>query len=90
VFYWKSWLVLTSAAHLTILLCDHRRKGRTAGRHYVGRLGPEETPPSEYLQYVSASPGKPYRREAIDEFRKCLRETSLNSDDVGGIRKVRV
>ena len=62
---------------------------RHAGRSYVGRLGPEEPPSKEYLQYVSASPGKPYRREAINEFRNCLHDTLLNSDDVAGIRKVR-
>jgi hypothetical protein len=62
------------------------REAKQDDRYYVGRLGPEESPCNEYLQYVSSSPGKPFRRAAIEEFRDCLHDTSLNSDDVGGIR----
>lgn len=62
------------------------REGKKVERYFVGRLGPEESPCNEYLQYVSSSPGKPFRRGAIEEFRDCLHDTSLDSDDVGGIR----
>jgi hypothetical protein len=58
------------------------REAKQDDRYYVGRLGPEESPCNEYLQYVSSSPGKPFRRAAIEEFRDCLHDTSLNSDDV--------
>jgi hypothetical protein len=40
------------------------------------------------LRYVNSSPGKPFRRGAIEEFRNCLHDTSLSSDDVGGIRRL--
>lgn len=73
-----------------MILVSGKQTERSGSRYYVGRLGTEESPPNEYLQYVSASPGKPYRREAINEFRSCLRDTSLSSDDVSGIRKVSV
>lgn len=74
---------------IVLLFSTSGTRANAAVRQYVGKLGSEETPPKEYLQYVSSSPGKPYRREAVDEFRSCLRDTSLSSDDVSGIRKVR-
>ncbi len=47
------------------------------------------TPCDEYLKYVHPENTKPYSKryspEKIREFKSCLRESSLQSDDVGGI-----
>ena len=63
---------------------------------YIGDLtSVDSSVPREYLNYVSSTtnePDKPqrYRPETVQEFKTCLQDYTLESDDVGGIQKVRL
>ena len=60
-------------------------------RRFVGRIGETRTPCEEYLKYTSSNAefnSQSFRLDRIEEFRQCLQDTSLQSDDVNGIRKL--
>jgi hypothetical protein len=77
---------------LTKFLDFHQPKILTArDRRYVGSLAAEEKPDDAYVRYVAPTSGissNSFRQEAYEEFKRCLHDTSLNSDNVAGIRKV--
>jgi hypothetical protein len=61
---------------------------------FVGRLDTNAAPSAEYLRYVCPSielyeGAQSYRKEAVEEFKACLHDYSLKSNDVCGIREVR-
>jgi hypothetical protein len=60
--------------------------------NYVGSRIPDQTPSEEYLKYVHPDNVKPYSKrystEKVNEFKACLHETHLASDDVDGVLKV--
>lgn len=78
---------------LVRFLEPHRAKTTMKkNRRFVGSLAPEELPDDEYIQYVSPASNissNRCRQETYKEFKRCLHDTSLSSDDVGGIKKVR-
>lgn len=57
---------------------------------FVGAVEDDRKPFDEFIEYTSEKSlsAIPYRQETIDEFSKCLHDTSLHSDDVAGIQKV--
>lgn len=60
---------------------------------YVGSLTQEKSPRQQYIDYAKYSQmpssfSREFRSGAHEEFTKCLYETSLDSDDVEGIRKL--
>ena len=60
-------------------------------RSFVGRIGETQTPCEEYLKYTSPNAeytDQTFRSDRIEEFRRCLQDTSMLSDDVVGIRKL--
>jgi hypothetical protein len=62
---------------------------------HAGSLRKTKKTCPKYVQYAKysrqpASFSKEFRQEAVDEFTKCLEETMLDSNDVKGIRKVRL
>lgn len=77
---------------LTRFLDFHQPKISTSvDRRYVGSLAAEEKPDDAYVRYVAPTSGissTGFRQEAYEEFKRCLHDTSLNSDNVAGIRKV--
>jgi hypothetical protein len=60
-------------------------------RRFLGRIGETQTPCEEYLRYTSSNAEyslQSFRPERIAEFKQCLHDTSMHSDDVAGIRKL--
>lgn len=66
-----------------------RPKARSS---YVGYDAQHEAVKPEYLKYCSKSsrPSGYFAQEKVDEFKKALRETTMQADDVAGIREVRL
>lgn len=77
---------------LVRFLEPHRAKATMKkDRRFVGSLAPEESPDDEYIRYVSPTSNissHRCRQETYNEFKRCLHDTTLTSDDVGGIKKV--
>ena len=59
---------------------------------FLGDLAHKPKPCEEYTRYASElNPSvRNYHKGAREEFSKCLHETSLDPDDVEGIRKVSI
>jgi len=61
-------------------------------RNYVNIRVHDETPCAEYLKYVHPDNIKPYSKrydiEKVNEFKRCLSENYLPSDDVEGVLKL--
>ena len=57
---------------------------------YIGSLQEKQEPPLKYLDYASkhTMPRRGFRPGAREEFTQLLSDTSLDSNDVQGIRKV--
>ena len=65
--------------------------GLAAGLSFIGNLSTKANPCPEYLDYVNSQYSgctRKSREEAREEFAKCLQESSLNADNVDGIRKL--
>ena len=79
-----------SKSSLTQLIESHPQYSGDATLSYLGSLKEKIEPCAEYLDY--ASPGtmrrRGFRQGAREEFALCLRDTSLDSSDVQGIRKL--
>lgn len=59
-------------------------------RRYIGMLQNDQEPCDAFKKYVGQKTEEQEREDRLAEFRKCLHETSLESDDVAGIRKASV
>jgi len=55
---------------------------------FVGALSNQPKPCDEYLRYTETRPDFRRREKAMEEFKQCLQDTTLNSDDVEGIRRL--
>lgn len=63
----------------------------TADSVYIGNIEAQTMPRSEYVQYANGGAqqrAQQYNPETIQEFKECLYDCTLGSDDVAGIRKV--
>ena len=66
--------------------------GTKPSRVFVGSIDQGQDVYQEFIDYTSEGtmgPSATYRKEAVGEFTRCLHDTSLHSDDVEGIQKVR-
>jgi hypothetical protein len=63
-----------------------------AQHKYIGSLQDKEETPVKYLDYASkhTMPQRGFRPGAREEFAQLLRDTTLDSNDVQGIRKVSI
>lgn len=77
------------AALFSGYFAKQRPKARSS---YVGSDTPGEYVNPEYLKYCSQSsrPSGYFAQEKVDEFKRALRETTMQADDVAGIREVRL
>jgi hypothetical protein len=60
--------------------------GTNHQRRFIGRLGEKPQIPEEYVAYTSSISRRPVRQDRIREFKHCLHDYSLHSDDVEGIQ----
>lgn len=67
------------------------KKDFSSDSWFIGSLADRQEPSEIYIRYSSStavdSPSQT-RQTVLSEFRKCLADTSLDSDDVDGIRKL--
>jgi len=72
---------------------DHSSMPVGSTLDYIGRLDSGKMPPREYERYVAPSDKlysgpQRHRGKAVEEFKACLHDYSLQADDVAGISQV--